>query len=347
MKFVHPKTNRNSNNKESHSPSKPRGAAGLANRSKRSVLAVFCFLAVQLGSHAVFGQGPGGGPGGGGDHTGGPGSLRGHHGLELEHNLVLPQIAVGRDIATTLTLASLGNPAFHPWLAAEDLRTTGTVYFFEQDGNPLEVRVNGSAPVAQYRFELGASALAVLEVGLEGPNIAGWALVVIDESEGSQEWGVRDGFEVARGERVMATAFYTLTGPQGELLSRVGVVPALYQRARFFNSRLVAQFGNGVNTGVAFVNTSDDGMAAEVLLRRADGETVATGMIPLAAGQQRALFVDQLFPEALSAGFVGTLEIHTEAEGMVSMGLLMTQGILTSIPTHHFGQWQPRQGMMP
>ena len=67
----------------------------------------------------------------------------------------------------------------------------------------------------------------------------------------------------------------------------------------------------------------------------------------LAAGNQTALFIDQLFPGSVPDGFQGSLEVTTSEEGVVVMGLLMTQGILTSLPTHHFGGWQQGNGMMP
>ena len=54
------------------------------------------------------------------------------------------------------------------------------------------------------------------------------------------------------------------------------------------------------------------------------------------AGNQSAQFVFQMFA-GLPADFQGFLQIQTSDEGVVTMGLLMSGGIMTSIPTMHFG----------
>lgn len=295
----------------------------------------------------VYADGPGTGPGGPDAHEGGPGSFVGHMGHELEHNLVLPQIATGRDVSTTLALASQANPERMHWLDEEDLQISGTIFFFHQDGSPMPVRVNGEAAAVQFLFQLEPVQMLILEITGEGPSTPGWALVVVDDVEEEAEWGMRDGHSVYRGERLMATAFYTLTGEQGELISRVGVIPSAYQRDHFFNSVLIAQFGPSVNTGLAVVNTSSDSVSIQAQLMDITGQVVAETQMLLENGNQTALFIDELFPESVPGSFVGYLQVTTEDEGVLVMGLLMSQGILTSVPTHHFGGWQAGNGMMP
>jgi hypothetical protein len=40
----------------------------------------------------------------------------------------------------------------------------------------------------------------------------------------------------------------------------------------------------------------------------------------------------------MPANFLGYLKVDSSDEGIVTMGLLVGQGILTSLPTSHYGQ---------
>lgn len=284
----------------------------------------------------AYGQGPGPGMGsGGGD---GPGSLAGFRGHELEHNLVLPQLATGKDITTTLVLLNVGDPLRLGWLSETDLETRGSVYFFHSDGSPLELMVNGQGPASEFSFSLKASALLTLDLTSSGPNRPGWALIEVEEGAGQPSWGMRDNHDVYRGERLMAHVFYTLSGQPGEILSRVGVFPAVYEREHFFTSLMSVQYGVQTDTGVAVVNTSGQTVSVELRLKK-DGQVLAATTLSLAPGNQTARFVSELFAGLVPEGFSGILEVSTTQEGVVAMGLLMAQNTLTSIPTLHFGRW--------
>ncbi|MFQ5740302.1 MAG: hypothetical protein ACE5JX_14945 [Acidobacteriota bacterium] len=287
------------------------------------------------------------GTGGPGDHEDGPGSYMGHMGHELEHNRILPQIGVGKDISTTIVLSSQANLQMMTWLEEEDARITGKVFFFHQDGTPMPVRVNGQEASSEFAFQVNPSEMVFLEITSDGPNTPGWSLIAVDDQEMGQDWGMRDGHAVFRGERLIATAFYTVTGAEGELISRVGVIPAMYERDHFFNSALVALFGENVNTGVAIVNTNSETVPLQTRLIDSAGQEVAVSPFSLPAGNQTALFIDQLFPGSVPESFQGSLEVTTSEEGVVVMGLLMTHDILTSMPAHHFGNWEQGGSMMP
>lgn len=310
--------------------------------SKRSLPILLASLVLFPCSSAAFGQGPGMGPGGGhdGDH------FSGHHGLELEHNLVLPQLAVGKDVSTRLILSNLGNPQRTPWLSVADLETDGVVHFFYQDGESMAVQVNGAMPDTQYSFRLGAGAVEVLDISSKGPNRAGWILITIDDPTEETDWGVMDDHSIMRGRRLQATAFYTIFDEEGHAVSQVGVAPAEYERERFYSSTMAALFGGRVNTGLALVNTSGETVSVTARLRDSTGQTVVSKSLSLPPGNQIALFVDQLFVGAVPNGFEGSLEFVTSDEGVVSMGLLTSGALLTSFPTHHFGSWR-QGGFMP
>ena len=309
------------------------------------------FLGVILLSvSSLLAQGPGmdpgmgTGPGHGGASGQGFQSFPGWQGHDLEHNLILPQVAVGNEITTTLALTNMGNRQFMSWLDGEDLTTTGTIYFFKQNGDPMPVRIEGLT-VTEFAFALDASEVQFLEITGDGPVTPGWMLVKVDNDDSSDDngfgtWGMMDDHPIGRGERVVATVYYTSRTGSGDIQSQVAVMPAVFERSRFFNSYITAQVDNQVNTGVAVVNTSDKDAQVILTLRLASGDILTSKTITLNAGHQTARFVNELFAgQDFSGGFRGTLEIQSEAEGIVSMGLLMTEGLLTSLPTHHFGRW--------
>lgn len=295
-----------------------------------------------LFTFSVRAQGPGMGPGGGFGH--GPGSgyenFPGWRGMELEHNLILPQVAVGEGVTMTLILNNMGGPQRMGWLEPEDYVTTGTIHFFDSSGADLPVRINGQAG-SEFPFSLQPSEVLFLDVTPNDPGLrVGWLLLEVDDSNLENSWGLMDGHPVGRGERVMVTAYYSISDAQGSLASQVSVMPGVFERGLFLNSVVTAQFDNGLRTGVALVNPGDLDVAMELRLTDATGRLVATEQFTLPAGNQRARFVDELFTEVPN-GFRGVLEIRGASQGVVSMGLLQSGSVLTSLPVHHYGNWTP------
>jgi hypothetical protein len=271
-----------------------------------------------------------------------------HH---MEHNLILPQIVVGGNSTTTLVLFNLGNREQMPWVDDEELNTSGTIHFFQQDGSPLMVEVNGESPSASHSFLLESGHSQALKLTGQGGVSQGWVLIEVgDDDSENLSWGNMDGHEVMRGERIMATAFYTLRDSQSRVIYQVGVMPAMYEREHFFTSIMAAQFGPEVNTGVAILNSSPEETTITLRLKDAEGKLVATKNLPLKAGHQIARFITDLLEGQVPQQFQGVLEVTTDDEGVVTLGLLMAESILTSIPVHHHGRWSNRDtggGMMP
>lgn len=283
---------------------------------------------------------------GGGSSQGG---MMGYGGYQLEQNLVLPMITVGQGtntttFTTTLVLTNLGDAERMGWTSPQNLLTTGTIYFFKQDGTRFPVQVNGAAAATEYGFSLNASEILNLELASAGPDILGWALIDVDENtESGSVWGVMDGESVIRGGRLSATVFYSLN-QAGELLARVGVVASKYESQRYLTSVLAARLQRNVNTGVAMVNISAQDISVDIRLRDTQGQILVTKTLLLKKGNQTVGFIDELFTGAVPSEFQGALEIVTRDEGLVTMGLLVSQGILTSIPTYTYGQWSMGSG---
>jgi hypothetical protein len=95
---------------------------------------------------------------------------------------------------------------------------------------------------------------------------------------------------------------------------------------------------NDLYTGVAIVNTNPTGQIVALRLRDVNGTPIASTQLHLGPGCQVAGFVNQLFSAGVPPIFRGFLEMNSGADGIVAMGLLVRQGLLTSIPTSHYGQ---------
>ncbi len=309
------------------------------------------------GSGGPGGQDPGGQEPAGdqpGDSAGGqqpgtdhPGRFAGWQGLELERNLVLPQVAVGGDITTTLVLGNLGSRLRLGWLVSDQLVTTGTLLFFSNTGAPMDVTI-GDATGSEHRFSLDPSGVEFFEITAAGGVQTGWVLIQVDDptsadsdSASTNGWGYMDDQPVDRGKRLLATAYYTISDAAGAVESQVAVLPAVLERARFFNSFLPVQYSAGIDTGVAIVNTGATEAEVKLILRDAGGESVAEETVAIPAGSQMARYIEQLFDSSgLPQDFKGILEVTTDSDGIVTLGLLQTGRVLTSLPLYHFGRWQ-------
>lgn len=86
----------------------------------------------------------------------GPGTamptMPGYQGHELAENVVVPQFAVGDHYTTTMVLLNMGNIAQMPWMTPQALELMGDIYFYHQDGTPLQVSINGANAVSHYPF---------------------------------------------------------------------------------------------------------------------------------------------------------------------------------------------------
>lgn len=302
----------------------------------QSVIGVLLF-----GGSGLAQMGPGGG------HGPGFGDMTGHAGTRLEHNLVLPQLAVGPDINASIVLLNWGNAQRMPWATAQNLRTTGRILFFDSSGNPLQVRIDDAVNHAEHPFTLEASQM--VRLNLTSPDSTtkiGWALIEVDEQISQQSnWGMMGDHPIMRGERLSASAVFSVK--QGtQLRSQVGVIPSLFERSHFLSSVMPASADANGETGVAIVNTGSGSAEINLTLKRPDGTTAGETQITLAGGNQTAKFVRELFGSQVPANFDGYMEVSSTSEGIVTMAIMVSQGVLTAIPTHHAGAMTQSQGMM-
>ncbi len=272
----------------------------------------------------------------------GNGTFMGYGGHNIDHDLVLPQMVVGQHYSTSMLLLNVGDPQVMTWISPQDLVTTGKVYLYHQDGTRMQVSVNGGPPVSEFAFSLDPAKSAYFDLSSVGSDTAGWALIDVDEPASGSGWGMMDGQTMTRGMRVMADVFYTYS-ESGQPTSRVGVVPSMYEMGKFATSIISAQSRDELYTGVALVNTSARSITVTLRLRDSNGNELATSPLTLGPGSQIARFITQMFSSEMPADFKGFLEVSSSDEGIVTMGLLFGQGILTSLPMMHYG----RINMMP
>lgn len=286
-------------------------------------LAFFCLSATS------FAQMPGMGTG--------TGAFNGYEGHNMNNDLILPQVVVGQHYTTNLLLLNMGNSQVMNWVTAQNLITSGKVYFYRQDGTRLPVSVNGGAPATEFAFSLDPSKSAYFELSSTGTDTPGWALIDVDEPASGSGWGMMNGQTITRGMRIMADVFYTYSG-DGQPTSRVGVIPTMYQMGMFATSILSVQSKDDLYTGVAVVNTNAATVTVTLRLRDSNGTVLGTSPLALGPGNQTARFVHQIFSSVLPANFQGSLEVSSSDDGVVIMGLLVSQGIMTSVPMTHYGQ---------
>jgi plastocyanin len=248
----------------------------------------------------------------------------GHGGHPIDKNLIFPDVVVGGGVNTQIILL---NPQ-------PGLDVTGTLYFFNQDGTPLQVVINGQT-VSQAPVTLpagGSDFVDVTGVDANSPTpTVGWALLDVS--------GPGQGQDDPRTRVFGSVTFATTDGVN--TTGSVGVVVGRYALGANHTIAVpVIVKGNAVNTGVALVNAGADPMTLTFQLKDGQGVVVQQGatitppISPLASGNQVARFVDQLFQgfDFNNKDFRGTLLITTPQEGLVVIGLLTNDSLLTSIP---------------
>lgn len=207
--------------------------------------------------------------------------------LQLPNLFYFPQIAEGREgrlqFQTTLIFVNTG----------ED--TSVRVEFFRSDGPPMTLNLGSLGGGSVFDIELKKGESISLSTAGAGPIQVGYA-------------------RITAGDGVGGTAVFRRTDAiQGQTLFEAGV-PASLSRPTF--SFLLDSLGDK-DTGLALVNPSthfpsEDG-SAEITMQlvNRDGFLLDETEMTLQAGQHRAAFVRQLFPDvaALAGEMQGTIRV--------------------------------------
>ncbi len=244
----------------------------------------------------------------------------GHMGHRIQKNLVFPHFVLASGFSTEVILM---NPA-------PGDPVSGTLFFFNQDGTPLTVQSEGNA-VSQIALTIPAEGVRfVTATGTSTDVTVGWALFDAATSDPST---VGDNLR----NRLSGSLVYTrITG--GQTTAKVGVVTGRYETGGQRRLAIPVISSGTVNTGVAVVNAGQAALNLTFQLQDTAGAIVrnnanpAQPVSPLAPGNQKALFVTELFPDLDLSNFRGTLSVLADGEGLVALGLLTDQDALSSIP---------------
>ena len=209
-----------------------------------------------------------------------------------------PQVADGGGFTTTFTFMQ----------NSED-SVEGTLRLFHSDGTPRVLRL-GSQRNSEFDLEIAPNGTLLVSTSDEGGEAeAGWASFESD----SQVAGVAT-YDF-RPEQTLSTTVSVLGGPS----ARKVVLPA--------------QVGNGVNTGLAIANPTEDEVQF-VLTATASGSLVTTTAGPLQLGSYEHVsrFISNLFQSAGTAlpnNFEGTLTMEVMGVGALSVtGLVLDEEVL-------------------
>jgi len=246
----------------------------------------------------------------------------GHMGHRIQKNLVFPQFVLASGFSTEVILM---NPA-------PGDPVSGTLFFFNQDGTPLTVQSDGNT-VSQIALTIPAEGVRFVTATATGTSTnvtVGWALFDAATDDPSS---VGDN----RRSRLSGSLVFTRVN-NGQTTAKVGVVTARYETGAQRRLAIPAISSGTVNTGVAVVNAGQAALNLTFQLQDAAGAIVrnnanpAQPVSPLAPGNQKALFLSELYPDLDLSNFRGTLSVLADGEGLVALGLLTDQDALSSIP---------------
>ena len=192
----------------------------------------------------------------------------------LLRTLSIPQFGDGAGITSDIVVVNL----------SVSNRVQGTVHLFDPDGNELDA---ASVVAGGTAFDLAPRGSRTFSSNGTSPDVTTGSAVV--ESNGA----------------VSAVIRFELTGTG---VAGVGSAPSL--------SKAIAPVRRqgALSTGVAFRNTSPTPIAVNLTLKDENGESVANGetSVDLAINGRSASFIHELFPQALTTNFRGTLCLETE-----------------------------------
>jgi Ca2+-binding RTX toxin-like protein len=191
---------------------------------------------------------------------------------------------------------------------SQTARARGELLFFDNDGNPVSVSINGASPSSRSAFDIPAGGSAILATDGSGSVVVGSARATMTEgTAGGVLRFTLPGIGIAGvGASRPVTGF---------------IIPVRRSRSA------------GLNTGIAMASTGTAGRLT-LVLRRTNGQVAANATIDLKINGHFALFIDEIFASFDSSEFegvlTGTLDTGTAAGTAIEVG---TQaGQFTTMP---------------
>ncbi|NOZ14166.1 MAG: hypothetical protein GXO69_11085 [Acidobacteria bacterium] len=240
-------------------------------------------------------------------------------GMEMEHNMVLPHIVLGGGYETELVFMNPGSGQ----------EVSGTIYFYAQNGSELSVMYNGVSR-SSIEFTVPQSGYFSLKLGTPGDEqqIA-WAVFINSGDQPDAE-----DQDMYMGDHLFTSIFYKRFDTNSDrLATQVGVMGMRFMSGMGMGYGMMVRNDAHNITGFAIVNTSDAELTAALTLKNPDGTTFAERNLTLPAGNQMVDVLSDFFSGTADIStFEGTMEIRSDVEGLVPLGLINTDGIQTAIP---------------
>lgn len=190
--------------------------------------------------------------------------------------------------------------------------TTGTLEFFDNDGQPLDLTIDG-VTASSFPFEMNGRETRRFMTSGEGETKSGWARVHSEQPlSGTASFGIRD--------------------REGTIYTEVGVAESEFGKS----FTLFTDSVGAVSTGVAVANPDfTNGITLVLELFDSAGQMLATTTRNLAPGGHLARFIDELFPG---------VEGIDEFEGSI---ILSSEDAFTGITLRTIGEQFTSMPMIP
>ncbi|MBI4471389.1 MAG: hypothetical protein HY646_01900, partial [Acidobacteria bacterium] len=212
--------------------------------------------------------------------------------------LVFAQFANGSGIVSSIFLM---NPLTSP--------TSGELTFFDDDGSALAISLNGQPAAERIPFSLAAQGTATFTTNGEGPLISGSA-------------------RVSAATGVGGVLSFSIPGLG---IAGVGSSPAMNR----FIAPVRRNAPAGLSTGIA-ITASMLPVTLQLTLRNQGGQRITGGeaTLQLAPNGHIARFIQDLFPNANTADFAGTLTVISQSGEVSAMAIELGSrpGEFTTLP---------------
>ena len=249
----------------------------------------------------------------------GSGMHQNHDGMEMEHNMVLPHIVLGGGYQTELVFMNPGSGR----------EVSGILYFYGQDGAALSVAWNDTMQTS-IPLTVPQSGTFSLKLGnAEDPQQIAWAVFINTDDQPDTE-----DFDMYMGDHLFTSIFYKRFDTNTQrMATQVGVMGMRFMAGSGMGYGMMVRNDEHNITGFAIVNTSDVELTTTLTLKNPDGTTFAEHDLTLQPGNQVVDILTNFFTGVADIStFEGSMEIRTDQEGMVPLGLVNTDGIQTAIP---------------
>ena len=194
-----------------------------------------------------------------------------------------------------------------------DQPASGEVLFWDEDGTPIDpalflngpVTPSGMGGTAPNAFNLAPLGTTTFSAGALGDLLIGSATVISDNPvSGVVRFSLNSGIAGIRSSQ-----------PGSSLITPV-------------------RFQGGVRTGLAVRNTEPAGITVLLALRNASGELLESTEQDLGVNARLARFADEIFPDQVVEGFVGTLSITCQEcqVAVIALELGSNPGEFTALP---------------